>query len=63
MLDIEKVREKIKQLDESHAKSLLMLIYAKLDTALNGTGGDEFIYQTAKDLFDMYRELPDNDRT
>lgn len=60
MLKIEEVRRKIKQLDESSAKTLLMIIYARLDTAINGTSGDEFIKQTAKDLFDMYSEIPDS---
>ncbi|MGF6949052.1 hypothetical protein QF028_001557 [Neobacillus sp. B4I6] len=60
LLEIYEVREKIKQLDESSAKSLLMIIYARLDTALNGTGGDEVIKQTVKDLFDMYSKLPDS---
>lgn len=60
MLEIEEVREKIKQLDESFAKSLLLIIYARLDTAINGTGGDDVIKQTIKDLFDMYSRLPDS---
>jgi hypothetical protein len=40
LLEIEIVRERIKLLDESDAKGLLMIIYAGLDTALTGTGGD-----------------------
>jgi hypothetical protein len=60
LLEIEEVRGKIKQLDESYAKSLLLIIYARLDTAINGTGGDEVIKQTVKDLFDMYSKLPDS---
>jgi ArsR family metal-binding transcriptional regulator len=59
LLEIEKVKEKITQLDESEAKSLLMIIYARLDTAINGTGGDEFIKKTLIDLFDIYKRLPD----
>ncbi|QPA31464.1 hypothetical protein [Thermaerobacillus caldiproteolyticus] len=59
MLELEKIKEKITQLDESEAKSLLMIIYAKLDTAINGTGGDEFIKKTIIDLFDIYKKLPD----
>lgn len=58
MLEIEKVKEKIAQLDESEAKSLLLIIYARLDTALNGTGGDDFIKETVVDLFDIYKRLP-----
>lgn len=60
MLEIEEVRERIKHLNESDVKILLMIIYARLDTAINGTGGDEVIKQTVKDLFDMYSKLPDN---
>ncbi|MGF6949064.1 hypothetical protein QF028_001569 [Neobacillus sp. B4I6] len=60
LLEIEELREKIKQLDESYAKSLLLIIYTRLDTAINGTGGDEVIKQTVKDLFDMYSKLPDS---
>jgi hypothetical protein len=41
LLEIEKVRERIKLLDESDAKSFLMIIYSGLDTALTGTGGDD----------------------
>lgn len=37
LLEIEKVKEKIAQLDESEAKSLLMIIYGMLDIAINGT--------------------------
>ena len=59
MLEIEKIKEKIVQLDESEAKSLLMIIYARLDIAINGTGGDEFIKETVIDLFDIYKKLPD----
>ncbi|SMQ80884.1 hypothetical protein SAMN05444673_4021 [Bacillus sp. OV166] len=60
VIEIEEVRGKIKQLDESFAKSLLMIIYARLDTPIDGTGGDEVIKQTVKDLFDMYSKLPDS---
>jgi ArsR family metal-binding transcriptional regulator len=59
LLEIEKVKEKITQLEESEAKSLLMIIYTRLDTAINGTGGDEFIKKTLIDLFDIYKRLPD----
>ena len=60
LLEIEKVRERIKLLDESDAKSLLMIIYAGLDTALTGTGGDEVLKEIVKNLYDMYSRLPDN---
>lgn len=59
LLEIEKVKDKIAQLDESEAKSLLLIIYARLDTALNGTGGANFIKETVVDLFDIYKRLPD----
>ncbi|WNS76150.1 hypothetical protein RRV45_03810 [Bacillus sp. DTU_2020_1000418_1_SI_GHA_SEK_038] len=60
MLEMEKVRERIKLLDESDAKSLLMIIYAGLDTALTGTGGDEALKEIIKNLHDMYSRIPDN---
>jgi len=59
LLEIEKVKEKIAQLDESEAKSLLLMIYARLDTAINGIGGAELIKETVVDLFDIYKRLPD----
>jgi ArsR family metal-binding transcriptional regulator len=59
LLEIEKVKEKIAQLDESEAKSLLFMIYARLDTAINGIGGAELIKETVVDLFDIYKRLPD----
>ena len=58
MLEIEKVKERLIQLDESEAKSLLLIIYARLDTAINGTGGDEVIKETVIDLFDIYKRIP-----
>ncbi len=57
MLEIEKVREAIKQLEESEAKSLLFLIFARLDTAIKGTGGEEEIKQTVHDLYRMLLEM------
>ncbi|NEZ02176.1 hypothetical protein [Heyndrickxia shackletonii] len=41
MLDIEKVKGKIQLLDESDAKSHLLIIYARLESAINGKGGEE----------------------
>ncbi|KZE69556.1 hypothetical protein AV545_22060 [Paenibacillus jamilae] len=58
MLEIEKVKERLSQLDEPEAKSLLLIIYARLDTAINGTGGDEVFKETAMDLFDIFKRLP-----
>lgn len=57
LLDIEKVKGKIQLLDESDAKSLLLIIYARLDSAINGKGGEE-PKQIIKDLLDIYSELP-----
>ena len=58
MLQIEKIRENIINLDEADAKSLLMIIYARLDTAINGNGGYKVVEETLKDLFDIYKKLP-----
>ncbi|WP_068505374.1 hypothetical protein [Paenibacillus kribbensis] len=58
MLEIEKVKERLSQLDEPEARSLLLIIYARLDTTINGTGGDEVFKETAMDLFDIFKRLP-----
>lgn len=58
LLKIEEMKEKISQLNESEAKSLLLMIYARLDTAMNWTGGNDVIEQTVKDLYATYCELP-----
>ena len=58
MLEIEIVKEKIQLLDASEAKSLLFIIYARLDSAINGNGGDSCTQETLKDIFEMYSELP-----
>lgn len=60
MLEIERIKGKISNLTESEAKSLLLMFYARLDTAINGTGGDEVVGQTVKDLFEIYKGIPDN---
>jgi hypothetical protein len=57
LLDIEKVKKKIQLLDESEAKSLLLIMYARLDTTINGNVGDDF-KQTIQYLFDIYSRLP-----
>ena len=62
MLQIEKIREKVINLDEADAKSLLMIIYARLDTAINGNGGYKVVEETLKDLFDIYQKLPVKNR-
>ena len=58
MSEIEKVKEKIQLLDDSEAKSLLLIIYARLDSAINGNGRDSFNQKTLIDIFEMYSELP-----
>ncbi|MGE8081600.1 hypothetical protein [Peribacillus loiseleuriae] len=60
MLEIEKVKKKIQQLDESEAKSLLLIMYGRLGISIDGTGGDEVIKQTVKDLYEFYSTLPDS---
>ena len=60
MLEIEKVKEKIQLLDASEAKSLLLIIYARLDSAINGNAGDSFNQKTLNDIFEMYSKLPNN---
>ena len=62
MLQIEKIREKVINLDEADAKSLLMIIYARLDTAINGNGGYKVVEETLKELFDIYQKLPVKNR-
>jgi|GEM_PF-4899650 len=58
LLEIEKVKERLKHLDESEARSLLLIIYARLDTAINSIGGDEVIKETLLDLLDIFKRLP-----
>lgn len=55
---MEKVKENIQLLEESEAKSLLLMIYARLDMARNGNGEDDF-NQTIAYLLDIYARLPD----
>ena len=35
-----------------------MIIYARLDTAINGNGGYKVVEETLKELFDIYKKLP-----
>ncbi|CAI6081613.1 hypothetical protein PAECIP112173_03266 [Paenibacillus sp. JJ-100] len=58
MLEIEKVKARLSQLNESEAKSLLLIIYGRLDIAINGTGGDETFKETVEDIFDMFNKIP-----
>ncbi len=51
------VKQKIQYLDEAEAKSILLLIYAKLDSAIH-YGDEELIKETATEIFDMYENLP-----
>lgn len=52
MLEIEKVKDRIQQLDDSELKSLLLIIYARLDITINGNNEYESYKQTVKDLID-----------
>jgi hypothetical protein len=45
-------------MDEVEAKSILLLIYAKLDSAID-QGDEDIIKETAEEIFDMYHKLPD----
>lgn len=57
MNQIQNIKQKIQQIDEADAKSLLLLMYAKLDTAFY-SGDEEFIMQTAEEIFNIYHQLP-----
>lgn len=58
MLEIEKLKERLSHLDESEVRSLLLIVYARLDTTINGTGGDEVIKETVMDLLDIFKRIP-----
>ena len=58
LLEIEKVKECLSQLSESEAKSLLLIIYGRLDIEINGTGGDEAFKETVEDTYDMFNKVP-----
>jgi len=55
---IQFVKQKIQYMDEVEAKSILLLIYAKLDSAID-QGDEDIIKETAEEIFDMYHKLPD----
>lgn len=57
MNQIQHMKQKIQQIDEVDAKSLLLLMYAKLDTAFY-SGDEEFIKQTVEEIFNIYHQLP-----
>lgn len=59
MFEIEKVRENIRLLDGSEAKSLLLFLYIRLNTEIKGMGEDDS-KQTIKELMDIYAALPDS---
>jgi len=61
LLEIEKVKKGIQQLSEAEAKALLLITYGRLDTAINGNGGDEFIQQTVRGLYDFYSKISGNE--
>lgn len=44
-------------MDEMEAKSILLLIYAKLDNAID-QGDEDMIKETAEEIFNMYHNLP-----
>ena len=58
MMEIERIKEKINNLDEAETKSLLMMIYIGLDTAINGNGGQKAMEEILVELFDIYNETP-----
>jgi len=58
LLEIEKLKERLSHLDESEVRSLLLIVYARLDTTINGTGGDEVIKETVMDLLDIFKRIP-----
>lgn len=59
MLELEKVKKRIAQLDELEAKSLLVIIYARLDMTINRIGEDEFARQSITELHKIFHEIPD----
>lgn len=54
---IQSVKQKIQYMNEVEAKSILLLIYAKLDNAID-QGDEELLKETAEEIFDLYHKLP-----
>lgn len=54
---IQFVKQKIQYMDEMEAKSILLLIYAKLDNAID-QDDEDMIKETAEEIFNMYHNLP-----
>lgn len=57
MNQLQQIKQKIQQIDEVEAKSLLLLMYAKLDTAFYD-GDEKQIMQTAEEILHIYHQLP-----
>lgn len=58
MPTIETIKEKLSTLTESEAKSFLLLIYAGLDTAVNGSGGEQYKLEYIDYLYQKFHEMP-----
>lgn len=58
MPTIETIKEKLSTLTESEAKSFLLLIYAGLDTAVNGSGGEQHKLEYIDYLYQKFHEMP-----
>lgn len=57
MLHIHEVKQNLQQLDEQDAKSLLLMIYAKLDSALVEDNCYVMV-QTVEEILSIYHKLP-----
>lgn len=55
----DKVKEKIEQLDEYHAKAMLKVIYSCIETAETGNGGDEMIKECVDKISNFYQRIPE----
>lgn len=58
MID-DKVKERIEQLDETDAKSMLKIIYGFVETSMTGNGGDEMKIECINRLSNIYKSIPD----
>lgn len=48
----------INQLTEEDAKSLLKIIYGFVNTAMTGSGGDEFKIEVVNKISEIYKGIP-----
>lgn len=55
----DKVKEKIEQLDEYHAKVMLKVIYGFIEVAKTGNGGDEMIKECVDKISNFYQGIPE----